>query len=131
MNRISKQLFGIAKEVMGSSRKAWSFLESWRSGVVTDMERALLMGQRGFIVSGPDYYTFEKGGSGKFHMFVIFQYKDKATGMTKYVGSNAHGKIGKQAKIFEIARSTDLNEVKRELESKVRLKLAKGYSEQY
>ena len=68
------------------------------------------------------FLTYTEGTSNKFHFFAVVKTEDG-----EYVGGNAYGRIGANAKIIEIARSLSLNSVMSVVRQKEYQKEAKGY----
>jgi len=68
------------------------------------------------------FLTVREGSSNKFHYFAIYLNRQGEA-----VGGNAFGRIGYNPKAIEVARG-DYPSVTADIQSKVRVKMAKGYA---
>ena len=110
MSRMGK----IAKKVC-----AW-YGEAWKSGVTRTREQIFGRGED-VEWEYSSFLTYTEGTSNKFHYFAVVKVGNE------YVGGNAYGRIGANAKVIEIARSPSLSSVMNVVRNKEYEKEAKGY----
>jgi predicted DNA-binding WGR domain protein len=67
------------------------------------------------------FLTKQEGASNKFHLFVVFKHQGE------FIGANAYGRIGYNAKSIEIARSKNENQVLSAVKKKISSKISGGY----
>ena len=115
MNRYSK----IAKRVVG-------FLnDNWKASVGRSIESVFGRGED-VEWEYSSFLTNTSGTSNKYHYFAVVEVIDR-NGNKEYVGGNAYGRIGANAKVIEIVRGKSFSMVQHMVQNKEREKERKGY----
>lgn len=112
MSRIKK----IANKIVGG------YMDGWKAGVARNIEQVFGRGER-VDWEYSSYLTFTSGTSNKFHYFAVVKTEDG-----EYIGGNAYGRIGANAKIIEIARGLSRGSVMSIVQRKEGEKYNKGYN---
>lgn len=120
MKRHSGELLKLAKILVSN--------DYWQRRIVEESAKAMIRSIDEPIVVYSNYLTYTYGTSSKYHMFLIYEYRDADTGKTMYVGLNTYGPIGKRMTFFELARGPMLGSVRAKVMQKEQAKINKGYS---